>query len=39
MGYGSKLVKYVLNYFSNLGSNIVILIADEMDTPKDMYKK
>ena len=38
-GYGSTLIKYVINYFINLGCNMAVLTADNEDTPKDMYSK
>ncbi len=38
-GYGSTLIKYVINYFINLGCNMAVLTADNEDTPKNMYFK
>ena len=39
MGYGSTLIRYVINYFINKGAYMAVLTADNEDTPKDMYKK
>lgn len=38
-GYGSNLFKYALDFCKNKGCNIVTLVADDLDTPKEMYKK
>ena len=38
-GYGSNLFKYALDFCKNKGCNIVTLVADDLDSPKEMYKK
>ena len=38
-GYGSNLFKYALDFCKNKGCNLVTLVADDLDTPKEMYKK
>ena len=38
-GYGSNLFKYALDFCKNKGCNLVSLVADFEDTPKNMYEK
>ncbi len=38
-GIGSAIILHALDYYKKLGCNMAILVADNNDTPKDMYLK
>ncbi len=38
-GYGTTILKYLIQIAINEGCNIIYLVTDEDDTAKDMYKK